>query len=64
MKFIVTVKNAIGQDVPLRGTVWAFSMDRAQKFETREAAQVALEKAKKFMKARTFKGAVIREIEG
>lgn len=61
-KFIVTVKNGAGEDVPLRGTVWAFSMDRAQKFDSREAAQAALDRAKQFMKARTYKAAVITEI--
>lgn len=63
-KFIVTVKNGAGEDVPLRGTIWAFEMDRAQKFETRELAQAGLDKAKKFMKATTYKKAVIQEIEG
>ncbi len=62
MAFIVTTKNGAGEDVPLRGTVWAFSMDRAQKFETREAAQAALDKAKKFMKAKTYKAAEIKEV--
>lgn len=61
-KFIVITKNAIGEDVPLRGSVWAFSMDRAQKFDTREAAQAGLDKAKKFMKAKTYKSAVIQEV--
>lgn len=60
--FIVTVTNGIGEEVPLRGTVWAFSMDRAQKFPTREAAQAALDKAKQFMKAATYKRAQIKEV--
>lgn len=62
MAYIVTVKNAVGEKVPLRGTVWAFSMDRATVHQTREAAQAALEKAKKFMKARTYKSAEIEEV--
>lgn len=60
--FIVTVLNSQGEKFPLRGTVWAFSMDRAQKFATREDAQAALEKARKFMKARVYKSAIIEEI--
>lgn len=60
-KFIVTV-NHNGEKWPLRGTVWAFSMDRAQRFDTRELAQTALEKAKKFMKAKVYKKAVIEEV--
>lgn len=61
MSFIVVTPNALGEMVPLRGTVWAYSMDRAQKFETREAAQAALDKAKQFMKVRTYKAAKIIE---
>ena len=56
--FIVTVTHN-GNKVPLRGSVWAFHMDRAQKFETPEAAQAALDKAKKFMKAAIYRKAVI-----
>lgn len=61
-KFIVTTEIALGERVPLRGTVWAFSMDRAQKFDTREAAQAALDKAKQFMKAKFYKAARIEEV--
>ena len=59
---IVTTKNAVGEKVPLKGTVWTFSMDRAEKFNTREDAQAALDKAKKFMKASVYKSAIIEEI--
>jgi hypothetical protein len=62
MAFIVTTKNGVGEKVPLRGTVWAFDMDRATRHETREAAQAALDKAKKFMKAATYKSAQIEEV--
>lgn len=62
MSYIVTV-NHNNNTVPLRGTVWAFSMDRAQQFATREDAQTALEKAKKFMKASIYKKAVIQQLE-
>ena len=61
-KYIVTVTHN-GNRVPLRGTVWAFVMERAQVFDTREQAQAALEKAKKFMKATIYKKAVIEEVE-
>jgi hypothetical protein len=60
-KFIVTVAHN-GETWPLRGTIWAFSMDRAQKFDTREAAQAALDKAKKFMKAALYRKAQIVEV--
>jgi len=58
--FIVIVDHN-GETWPLKGTVWAFSMDRAQKFETREAAQAQLDKAKKFMKPALAKKARIVE---
>ena len=60
-KFIVTLDHN-GERWPLRGTCWAFSMDRAQSFETREAAQAQLDKAKQFMSAKQYKAAVIEEI--
>lgn len=62
MAFIVTTKTGAGEKVPLRGTVWAFSMDRAQRFDTREQAQAALDRAKQFMKARTYKNSTIEEV--
>ena len=60
-KFIVTVDHN-GEKWPLRGKTWAFSMDRATHYETREAARAALNKAKKFMKASIYKKAVIEEV--
>jgi hypothetical protein len=62
MAFIVTVTNN-GTKWPLRGTVWAFDMERAQKFATQEEAQAALNKAKPFMKAAIFKKAIIEPID-
>ena len=59
--FIVTVEHN-GEKWPLKGTVWAFSMERAQKFETQADAAAALVKAKKFMKAAIFKKAKIEEV--
>lgn len=61
MGFIVTLVHN-GNEVPLRGTVWAFSMDRAQVFATREEAQKALDKAKMFMKVSVYKKAQIKEV--
>jgi hypothetical protein len=60
MTYIVTL-NHNGQTFPLRGTIWAMNMDRAQVFVSREDAQAALEKARKFMKAAQFKAARIVE---
>ena len=61
MAYIVTLVHN-GEKWPLRGTVWAFRMDRAQQFDTREAAQAQLDKARKFMKAAQYKAAVIEEV--
>jgi hypothetical protein len=44
MSYIVTVEHN-GERWPLRGTVWAYSMDRAQHFATEDEARFALEKA-------------------
>lgn len=47
---------------PLRGTTWAFSMERAQSWTSAEDARKALEKAKPFMKAAVYKKARIVKI--
>jgi hypothetical protein len=59
--FIVTVTNN-GIKWPLRGTVWAYDMSRAQLFETQENAEFALKKARPFMKAAIFKKARIEQV--
>lgn len=62
MSFIVTYTSPSGTMYPLRGTIWAFDISRAQRFETREAAQAVLVAAKKFMKAAVYKVAKIVEV--
>ena len=62
MTFVVTTKNGAGEKFPLRGTIWSFSMDYAQHFPSREAAQAALEKARKFISRATYRAAVIEEV--
>jgi hypothetical protein len=47
--YLVTVEHN-GETLPLRGTIWEFSMERAQHFASEAAAQAALDKAKKFMR--------------
>jgi hypothetical protein len=59
--YIVTLVHN-GETWPLRKTTWAFSMDRAQQFETIEEAQAQLDKAKKFMPAKQYKAAVIEAV--
>ncbi len=59
--FQVTVTNEGGK-YWLRGTTWAFHADRANSFETTEAATAALEKARKFMKPAQFKLAKIEQV--
>lgn len=60
MFMVITEHN--GEKWPLRGTNWAYSMDRAELFKTRELAQAALEKAKQFMKPAIYKKARIVEV--
>ena len=61
MTYIVTITHK-GIEIPLRGTVWAGSMDRAEHFDTREATLAALNRAAKFMQKTIYKKAVIKEI--
>lgn len=56
--FIVTVQNG-GNDYFLRGTTWAYSADRAARFETEDAARAALANARKYTKPALFKRAAI-----
>lgn len=63
MAFIVTFPSVSGTSrLPLRGTIIAFDMDRAQRFETREAAQAALDKFRKFHKPKLCKQARVEEV--
>lgn len=57
-KFIVEVDNA-GSTFWLGGTVWRFAKERATLHDTRESAQAALDKAKKFMAAKIYRSARI-----
>ncbi len=60
--FIVTTTHK-GATFWLRKTTWAFSADRAQQFETREAARTQLDKSKQFNAAAAHKAAIIEEIK-
>lgn len=60
MTHIVSLTH-LGNDFHLRRTIWTADPDRADRFETRDAAQAALVKAKPFMKAAQFKAARIEE---
>lgn len=57
-KFIVEFENN-GQLYWLGGTVWRFAKERATLHDTREQAQAALDKAKKFMAAKVYRAARI-----
>lgn len=50
-----------GQVYFLRNTIWTAYADRATRFESAEAAKAGLEKARKFMKAATYKAATVVE---
>ena len=41
----------------LKGTTWTFSLDRADRFESTDAAFAALDRAKKFNKAAVMRRA-------
>lgn len=60
MAYVVTVMNK-GTQFWLRGTTWAFHRDRANVFETQEAAQAAIAKASKFIHATIRKNLQIVE---
>jgi hypothetical protein len=59
--FVVTYLSG-ATDFWLRSTVWTSARERATEFETREAAQAALDKAKQFMKASVYKQSRIVEV--
>lgn len=60
--FIVTTRNPdSGAVFWLKRTTWAFSRERAQEFESSEAAQAALDKSKQFNQNWAYKNAVIEE---
>ena len=56
----VRVENG-GYTWCLKGTTWTGAPERADKFETRELAQAALDKAKSFTKPKLWKSAIIEE---
>ena len=53
--------NRVGEPIELKGTIWRFSGNDGDRFDSVEAAQAALDKAKKFMPARLFKASRIVE---
>ncbi len=57
--FVETRNPKTGDKFWLKGSTWAFSRERAQIFDTREAAQAQLEKSKKFNQPWAFKAAII-----
>jgi hypothetical protein len=58
MPHIVTLAHN-GNTFYLRSTIWTSERDRAQVFQSVEAAQAGLLKAKPFMKAAMFRRAAI-----
>jgi hypothetical protein len=61
--YVVTVENG-GQTYFLKDTTWSFSIDRADGFETIEAAAQATLKAHQFMKPALRKKCVVRPYGG
>lgn len=59
--FIATVENK-GSTFYLKGSTWAFHVDRAQQFDTREAVEAGIAKAVKFMPKSLAKKIKIEQI--
>jgi hypothetical protein len=62
MAFIVKTTHK-GCPFWLKRTTWAFAEERAQRFETRDAAQSALDRSKQFNAFAAYKAATIEEVE-
>lgn len=60
MTYVVRLTH-LGNTFHLRRTVWTADLDRADRFETEDAARAQLAKAKPFMEAAQFKAARIEE---
>jgi hypothetical protein len=58
---VVTCTNK-GAKFWLKGTTWAFSIDRADKFCSGHAAGMAIAKARKFMTSAIYKTVIIESI--
>ena len=59
--FIVTLTNE-GNKFWLRGTTWGFTADRANCFLSKEDAEKAITKAKKFMTPAMYRKINIEEV--
>lgn len=59
--FVITLENK-GHKFYLRATTWAFRIERAEAFATRELAQAALTRAATFMNRAQVKLAQIAEV--
>lgn len=53
--------NLIGEPIELYATIWRFSGREGARYDSIEAAQAALDKAKQFMPAKLFKASRIVE---
>ena len=53
--------NLVGEPIELKSTIWRFSGNEGDRFDSVEAAQAALNKAKQFMPAKLFKASRIIE---
>ena len=60
-RYIVRLSND-GEISYMRATAWTWDRNRATIFDTPNDAQIALERARQFMKPKLYKQAVIVEI--
>ena len=63
MKYVVCNVNKAGEEIGLKGTVFALDLDRAIRHDTLEAAQSAKENAAKFYPKRYYARTYIKEIQ-
>jgi hypothetical protein len=61
MKFVITL-TYLGNTLWMRSTVTTLEFDRASRFDSREAAQANIDKARKFHKVKTIKAMQIVEV--
>lgn len=60
-KYVVTVKNG-GEKFWLKSTTWAFRQERADLFDSQEAARAAAKEAETFMAPKIRKAYLVEEV--
>lgn len=61
MKYVVKIVNN-GQEYWLRNTIWTFTEERADRFDSEQAAQIRVQEVKEFLKPKMLKLVNILEV--